>query len=76
MAVVYQNPSSVIVLVRAPDWVPQTIAPAEARTVMGISGLIETPDITDFQWRLNFIQGNLFKEYGSNGQPGTWIDGG
>ena len=75
MAVIFQNPSNVVVLAKAPGWVPQTIAPAEARTVLGISGLIETPDITDFQWRLNFFQAGMFKEYGSNGGLEGWIDG-
>jgi len=75
MVVIFQNPSNVVVLAKSPEWVPQTIAPAEARTVLGISGLIESPDITDFQWRLNFFQAGMFKEYGSNGGLGGWIDG-
>ena len=75
MAIAYQTSSSVIMLAKAPQWVPQTIGPAENGTVIGMSAMIETDDITDFQWRLNFIQGNLLQEFGSNGALTKWITG-
>ncbi|KAK0641833.1 hypothetical protein B0T16DRAFT_449188 [Cercophora newfieldiana] len=75
MALAYQTASSVVMIAKSPKWQPQVISPAENRTVMGLSAIIETQDIVDFQWRFNFFQGGLLQEHGSNGGLERWVTG-